>query len=685
MQIPSPRQVIVPGLPGLSHPAVRLLVASATILFCELLLIRWIPANVVYIGFFSNFLLIGSFLGIGVGILLGRRIGYAPLFGPLLFGVVALVLVAKLDIQLRATNEIFFGLSESQRADTNFIVLPAVVGLVTLLLAALALPLGPLLRAMPPLRAYAVDIAGSLLGIGLFTLVSASGTPPPVWFAVLGLLLLLGVLGSGIRMWSLVGGCSMLAVIYLTALLVVPGSGWSAYYRLTYGLVEDGENAGTYVIDVNGIPHQQMYALSAPAREQFYEQVYQWYPERRFPKVLIVGAGSGNDAATALAHGASQVDAVEIDAAIQQLGVAHHPNRPYDDPRVNRITNDGRAFLRGTDQRYDLIIFALPDSLTLVSTTANIRLESFLFTQEAMESVREHLAPDGVFVLYNYYRQPWLVEKLGKMLETSFGQPPLVQTYAHLGGQAAVLATSRAPLPATTSENSVQLQLKDAPAPATDDWPFLYLRFPEVAPYYVHALALVLLGGLALVAGAARVAGTSLRLFSPHFFLLGVAFLLLETRSLATFGLLFGTTWVVNVLVFAGILLSVLLSIGVSARWRIPPRLLYALLFASLGAAFLISPAALLFDPPWLRYLTATVLGFAPVFCANLVFSASFKDARRADMAFASNLLGAVVGGALEYLALITGYRALLLVVALCYALACLSTRWPGHGEADDA
>jgi hypothetical protein len=60
------------------------------------------------------------------------------------------------------------------------------------------------------------------------------------------------------------------------------------------------------------------------------------------------------------------------------------------------------------------------------------------------------------------------------------------------------------------------------------------------------------------------------------------------------------------------------------------------------------------------------------VFFANLVFSHSFRDTRTADMAFASNLLGSMVGGALEYLALVTGYQALLLVVAGLYGLAWL-------------
>ena len=98
-----------------------------------------------------------------------------------------------------------------------------------------------------------------------------------------------------------------------------------------------------------------------------------------------------------------------------------HPDQPYDDPRVTRHINDGRAFLRSTDQKYDLIVFALPDSLTLVSQAANVRLESFLFTEQAFKSVADHLTDDGIFVLYNYYREPWLVNKLATMLGDAFG------------------------------------------------------------------------------------------------------------------------------------------------------------------------------------------------------------------------------------------------------------------------
>ena len=139
-----------------------------------------------------------------------------------------------------------------------------------------------------------------------------------------------------------------------------------------------------------------------------------------FGDVLVIGAGSGNDVSRALAWGAHHVDAVEIDPAIQRLGARDHPDHPYQDPRVTVHIGDGRNFLRVSPARYDLIVFALVDSLVLHSSYSNIRLESFLFTQEAFTDVQTHLKPGGVFVMYNLFRQGWIVDRLSQELQSTF-------------------------------------------------------------------------------------------------------------------------------------------------------------------------------------------------------------------------------------------------------------------------
>ena len=304
----------------LARNDVRLFLTSLAILFVELLLIRWIPANVKYIGFFSNFLLIASFLGIGLGILLGRKGGKLPIspFALFLAAVVAIVYNNTLNVQVDSQDELFFGLAESQAADVNFLILPLVVALVVGVLATLALPLGPLLKSMPPLRAYGIDIAGSMAGIALFSALSAAGTPPVIWFAVGGILVMSLELGTRTKAKALISAAALLAIVLgvFNHGARFPNEIWSPYYRISSFTV----SSGLEHITVDGIPHQALHPLGEQGIEEFYEQVYRWFPGRTYPNVLIVGAGSGSDVAIALSHGAGHVDAVEIDPKLQQIG-----------------------------------------------------------------------------------------------------------------------------------------------------------------------------------------------------------------------------------------------------------------------------------------------------------------------------------------------------------------------------
>jgi hypothetical protein len=386
--------------------------------------------------------------------------------------------------------------------------------------------------------------------------------------------------------------------------------------------------------------------------------------------VLIVGAGNGNDVAGALAAGAEHVDAVEIDPELQDLGAQYHPDHPYDDPRVTRITNDGRAYLQQTDTKYDLIIFALPDSLTLVSGQSAVRLESFLFTKEAMEAARDHLNPGGAFSMYNFYREPWLLDRLAGGLAGVYGHAPCLDRGGTGESQVGTFSMLTVGLdPTDTVCQTTWTASGEIVAPATDDRPFVYLKTASIPTRYLWTLGLILL----VSALGVRLAGGrfgAMRGYLDLFFM-GAGFLLLETKSVVQFALLFGTTWFVNALVFAGILLTILAAIEVERRTRIRrPGLLFSLLFGGLLVAGLVPGSWLLGLATAPRFLAASALAFFPVFIANLVFAERFRDTADPTTAFGANLLGAMVGGVLEYLSLITGYRGLLVLAAILYALA---------------
>ncbi len=155
---------------------------------------------------------------------------------------------------------------------------------------------------------------------------------------------------------------------------------------------------------------------------------------------------------------------------------------------------------------------------------------------------------------------------------------------------------------------------------------------------------------------------------------MGAAFLLLETKSIIQFALLFGATWMVNSLVFGAILLSVLLANLVVAT--VPfrsARIPFALLAVALAFQVTVPPSALLgIEDFTTRYVVATIALLSPIFCANLVFGYLFKDTPHGDAAFGWNLVGAMIGGALEYTSLALGYHRLGWVVVLLYGLCAI-------------
>jgi SAM-dependent methyltransferase len=638
----------------------RLVVASAHMLLTELVLIRWAGANVVHLSYLANFVLLGSFLGIGLGFLRASRARDGTAWSPvLLAGLIIVVLAFPVTVDQRSADVVYFS-SVKPDGPPPWLALPVIFVAVAAIMAGPGEAVGRCFKQLPALTAYRLDLIGSLAGIGGFTLLSFLRAPSVVWGIVV-------VAGYLILLWPKLPRLTAIACTVIVGLLAMEtltaGVSWSPYYK-----VRTRENGEQTQISVNGIPHQDIKPvtrlLEGDARYTLpYDRLAGVQPRR----VLIIGAGNGNDVALALRRGAQQVDAVEIDPRLLEIGRTDHPNQPYSDQRVRTIVDDGRAFLERNKTRYDLVLFALPDSLTLVTGAASIRLESYLFTAEAMRAAREHLAPGGGFAMYNNYREQWIVDRLVRTLSDAYGHPPCLDSFGRTG-QLAVLSVALNPSDqrcATTPD--VTSPAVAGERPATDDHPFLYLRERGIPSFYLLVLAGILIASLFAV----RVVAGPLRRMRPYadLFGMGVAFLLLETKYVAGFALLFGTTWVVNAIVFAGVLLAVLLAVEVTRR--VPtPRLpvLYALLAAALLLAWLIPPTWLLTLPVPIRLVTAIAVAFAPIFLANVIFAKRLAAVGDSTTAFGANLLGAMVGGCLEYVALIVGYHALLLVAGLVYA-----------------
>ncbi len=640
----------------------QLAFASFLMLFAELALIRWTAANNVYVTNATNFVLLASFLGIGIGFLNAKTsrdfVRWAPLALVLL---VAFVLGFPVILATLSGPHPYQGLFGTQ-ALPRPVSLAVIFVLSTAVMAGFGQAVARLFVTFEPLKAYRLDVFGSIAGTAAFTLLSFLELPPVAWgvIAAGGLALLLG---RSARWWQY--AAAAVVVIMLAVESAVPHQQWSPYYKISAQL--SGKAHPALYVSANNIPYQAARSLTVlHQQKKFYFYPYQHVTRSALKNVLIVGAGTGNDVAVALSEGAQHVDAVEIDPVLIKLGRSQHPNHPYDSPRVTTHNTDGRAYLQNTTKKYNLILFALPDSLTAVNGQSNLRLESYLLTLQSVKAARAHLAPGGTMAMYNYYSNH-LYNRYATTMLDAFGQAPCSQVGAPLGGRRLAVLTDK---PAgETVPNCANVWRGTQIAPATDDHPFPYLLNNAIPTSYVWMLALILLASVLFV----RIAGGSFRRMGRYTDLafMGAAFLLLETKNIVQFALLFGSTWLVNALVTVAILIAVYLAVETARHVKLPPPVvLYAALIASLVLTWLIPQADLVSLPIAGRFLAGGALAFAPVFIANLIFAQRFSDVETTTTAFAANLLGAMVGGALEYLALITGYRFLLILVGVLYALA---------------
>ncbi|MDP3773242.1 MAG: hypothetical protein Q8Q85_03150 [Gemmatimonadales bacterium] len=654
---------------------------SGLVLFLELAFIRYVAAEVKFFSYYTNFVILGAFLGSGIGLLAWRRLRHLasawPAFAVALFAAVSLLR----DVTVKVPRgEFLWGIYGQPSPTAVALGLAPTVLLVFTVLAAVFVPLGARLGRLfgefRPLTAYSLDIGGALTGVAVFALMSRVSLPPVVWFgAAFAAEFLLGGSGWRGRLGALAAAGFGLGVVLAGAR---PDERWSPYYRID---VYPGPEPGYEIVNVNGSLHQFIVDFADSSRSPTVRRVLHDYRlpydfVERLDTVLVVGAGTGNDIALLLAMGAKAIDAVEIDPAILTLGRARHRASPYADPRVRVFVDDARAFLRKTRRHYSLIVFGTLDSQTLLSGLSSLRLDNYVYTMEAMQDARARLEPGGRLIMYQMAGFRYIAARVYQNLYWAFGapalairiEPPVLFNTVFVGGMPREhIADYRVP----------SWLLGETRLP-TDNWPYLYLRHPSVPGHYLWALGGVLALALVGVAGAVggwRGAGS----FDATMFCFGAGFLLLETKSVTEMALLFGSTWTVNVLVFASILSVVLAAnVAVARGFRPQPRVLFAGLLAALALGAVLPVRSLAGLGLVAQWTLGSLVVALPILFAALLFPRFFALRPDPARALGWNVLGAIVGGVLEYGSMVAGIKVLYLLAALTYALAIVASRREG-------
>ena len=664
--------------------------SAALSLFLELAVIRWQGTIFEFFAFYKNYGLLACFAGLGLGYALSRNEEGIPLsltlcllawqFGLLMFLRFGL---PRPSVSLATTpflEQLSMGLqtSTSNQSRAVYLLLTVVFLLTALAFIPLGQVCGKLMEKTSQLSAYGLNLGGSLLGVSLMFLASWLWTPPVVWFGACFLALLFFFVRT--RTTLLVGGSLALLSVMILAWPVNPL--WNKVYS-PYQMLEIGySNTGLMLVRAAGHYYQRVQDLSTsnPAFQpirNYYDLPYRVHSGPN--DVAVVGAGTGNDVAAALRSGARHVDAIEIDPAILLAGRMNHPERPYSNPRVRRIVNDARSFFRNTPDHYDLIVYGLLDSHTLLSQASSVRLDSFVYTIEGLREARSRLKETGVLSLSFAILDSRLGLKIFQMMRAAFdGKDPLC-IYTEYDSSVIFLESKNGDLsvpPALLAEthfidaSSYFRNSQFKVDISTDDWPFLYMPRRVYPLTYLITLGLVLLVSFVLYASfLQRRPQTS---YLPFFFL-GAGFMLVETKGITEMGLAFGNTWQVISIAIAGVLVMSFLANAVVHRWRVSdPYLPYLFLLLSLAVGWWIARAGGLPSTALGRIATVAILT-CPLFFSGIVFSALLSAESQISSVMSMNLMGAMCGGVLEYNSMYFGFRFLYVLALALYAAALLS------------
>lgn len=691
----------------------ELFIVSAASLYFELAVIRWLSSEIRIFAYFKNIPLMACLFGLGLGMAMAAsKRDLFKLFPIGLFALVLIICVAghtvgnpiwdlthvtfinPLENYLignfsdgQTHNELWFRVAFFMK---GLFVLVGMFYLIVLTFSGMGQRIGQLFNQCKPLVAYSVNVFASLAGILLFTFVSFISLPPPLWL-VIGILPMLYFFRKPLQLGAM--ALSILAAFTLS----MPDVRWSPYYRISvtdailpaeagFPAFKYGYNINVNYDTIEGAYDNRPDVIAKLPEGQkvktadYYDTPYIALGDK--PRsVLVLAAGTGNDVAAALRHGATDVDAVEIDPVIAKLGREIHPEDPYKDPRVHIIVDDARAYLRRCQKKYDLIVFAYLDSHSAFSTMSSIRLDNYVYTRESFHDASKLLKPNGVMSVIFYYLTWWQLARVYHSVEQGYGGD-VIGVYSHRDNGPTLLVGPGLDVPAVKSCGLKMFDLDDAAKsfkfdkgewagvnPSTDDWPYIFLRSPGLTWNYAFGLIFTLALGFGLVRKAfgSFTADASGRLM----FFLGAAFMLIETKSVTQMGLLAGTTWTVNSAVITGVLFMILLANLVQLKFQLKNlNLLFGLLAVSIVGNYFFDLASLSGLPTHTSILLGSLILASPLLFAAMIFAICFSQVKDAGKALGMNLLGTLVGGAFEYLSMVLGIKALNLIALLLYALA---------------
>lgn len=666
---------------GRTRDSADLFIASLLLIFLEMACIRWATSMVRMAAYFSNIFLIACFFGFGVGCLVKSRRSLLPLFAwQLLAFVGACGLFGGTGLgNVQSATEIMWS---SAGARHWIWLLPALFVLLAFMFCTLGQRIAVLMDAFMPLEAYSLNVAGSLWGGVLFAGFSFLSARPSLWF----LMVCIGVTWILRRRWNVI----LLSLLPMAASLFIVHRQesrflWSPYYKIQILLRSSLMPSGSFYLTVNDIYHQATLNLSKPAIQSNgelgpWETTYNFpyaSSQRSLKEVLVLGAGTGNDVAAALRHGATRVHAVELDPLILRLGRELHPEHPYSDPRVVSESLDARYILRQGKSAYDAIIMGWLDSHRIFSTMSNVRQDNFVYTLEAMRQAKALLKPDGLLYLSFCVGKPWVAGKLFAMLKAAFGYEPrvYVSTGGAYGEQGTIFVIGREQsvswrTPPGFADRTDRIRQLAHVAYPTDDWPYLYYRERRLSSDYVLMLAILAFISIAVMAGVLRKEPAALNAETFTFFFLGAGFMLLEVRNVTALALIFGSTWLVNAVAVCGVLFMSLVAVYLVEKTSFIslPRA-WTMLFLWLLVTFFLREHQLPGGPMMRGILFCIVLSLCFVF-SGIVFTRLFKETRNSSIPFGFNVLGTVLGGFLEYGNLLIGFRGLLWIAVFLYGAA---------------